>query len=473
VGSAPTLFLAVGGLKVVLLGLLGAVTAVFLFFHPRLAFVFLALFVPTQFWLVDEAKILPRALLFADDAILFLLAVRVAGDRLRTGRPPTRTPWDLPLFLFLGIGVISAAVNGTPPVNTLAGLRGPILYILLLYIVVNAPGLFDRGLLCWTWRTLLALASVQILTGLYQFRSRGFIADALTGTLGLSGANDLGMFLLPFLFFLLSGWFDARDRRVGSGASLLAVLAALILCGARAAWVVAVVGIALLWGRRLLRPRTLLFVAPVAFVLALVVGRIILLQGAVSVGRALGPQGIVASLFLVSSGGGSLAYYPVVWRLVVDGAPLPLVGLGPGSVCSTAAVHLNAPLYRNVLFDYFGQTRYGLDGGVESQVIATASEFGPIGFLAVLAMMVLWIRLAWRIYRKPPSEFDRALAAGLFAAALGALLTAPIRNTWETPHLAFSLWICGTILYARVAMREAAAPPTPPARTAARPQCRR
>ncbi len=454
-GSASTLFAAVAEVKILTLAAFGAAAAAFLFFHPRIAFLLLALFVPTQFWWTDELRFLPRALAFADDALLALLSARVVFDRLRAGRPFARTPWDLPFFIFFGIGIISTFVNGVPFVNAAAGLRAPVLFGLLLFFVANAPHLFDRQYMTWVWRMLTVLAGLQLFTGLYQFGMRGFIADALTGTLGLSGANDLGMFLLPFLFFLASLWFDARARSPWIVAGLLTMTTAFFLCGARAAWIVAVPTIALLWGRRLLRPRVLLVALPVAAVIVALVGRIILAQGARSLERAVGLEGIIASLFLVSSGGGSFAYYPIVWRLVTTGSPLPFVGLGPGMVSSTAAAHLHAPIYQNVLYDYFGQSRFKLDAGVESQILATAGEFGPIGFLAALALLLLWIRLAWKTYRSAASPYDRALAAGLLAATLGAVSVIPIKNSWETPHLAFSVWMCGAVLYARLMGRPA------------------
>jgi hypothetical protein len=176
--------------------------------------------------------------------------------------------------------------------------------------------------------------------------------------------------------------------------------------------------------------------------------RIMMLQGVKDIEDAIGVRGILMALLLVSTGGGNLAYYPVVWRLVQSEAPVPFLGLGPGMVSSTAAVQLDAPLFRNVLYDYFGQTRFGLDGAVESQVLATAGEMGIPGFLAALSLIVIWIVVAIRAYRRARTATERALGAGVFAAALGAIFLIPIRNVWETPQISFSLWFPGAVLLA-------------------------
>jgi hypothetical protein len=429
--------------------LLGCAAASWLFFQPRIAFLALVLFVPTQFWWIDELRVLPGPLRFFDDFLLGLLAVRVLADRLRTGRPLVTTRWDLPILILLGVGLLSALVNEVPLGNAVAGIRAPILLALLLYIVVNAPALFDTRYLDWIWRVMLGFALVQVLTATYQYPLRSFGADALTGTLGPGGANDLGVFLLPFLFYLLSLRFEAVTRPRWVLPAIVVLVVTTVLCGSRAAWFIALGTILLLWGRRFLRLRPLVIAALVGAAVYLFVSGIMYLQGVRSMEKTVGLPGIYAALFLVASGGGNLAYYPVVWKLVTAHAAVPLLGLGPGMVSSTAAVHLKAPLYTNLLYDYFGQSLLGLDGEVESQIVATGGEFGLVGLAAGLAVVILWMMEAIRARRDASSAHERALATGVFAAALGALLLTPIRNAWEIPHIALSLWLPGTILYAR------------------------
>jgi hypothetical protein len=276
--------------------------------------------------------------------------------------------------------------------------------------------------------------------------------------MGPSGANDLGVYLLPFLFYLLSLRFDGRNRSVAVAAGILSMIVASVLCGSRASWFIWLAGGLLLWGRRLLKGRVLV---PAALGLAGVyvfTDWILTRQGVKSIGAAVGWTGVLGSLLLVSSGGGNLAYYPVVWRLVTGEAPVPWLGLGPGMVSSTAAVQLDAPIFRNVLYDKFGQTRFGLDGSVESQILATGGETGPFGFLILLSAMVIWLVYGLCAHREGRSAEERALGAGVAAAAIGAVALTPIRNVWEIQHLAFSLWLPGTVLYAlRTAGKEARA----------------
>jgi hypothetical protein len=431
------------------LALVGGAAAVWLFFQPRIAFLALVLFVPTQFWWTDELGLLPGPMRFFDDVLFGLLAVRVLADRLRTGRSLIATRWDVPILIFLGVGLLSALVNEVPFANAVAGIRAPLLFALLFYIVVNAPELFDTRFLDWIWRVMLGFALVQVLTGIYQYPLRSFGADSLTGTLGPGGANDLGVFLLPFLFYLFSLRLEAVTRPRWVLPAIVVLVVTTVLCGSRAAWFISLGAMLLLWGRRFLRVRTLVIAAVAGVAIYLFVSRIMYLQGSRSMEKSIGLSGIYAALFLVSSGGGNFAYFPVVWRLVTSSAVVPALGLGPGMVSSSAAVHLQAPLYTNLLYDYFGQTMLGLDGEVESQLLATGSEFGLVGLAAGLAVIILWMVEAIRARRDASSAHERALATGVFVAALGALLLTPIRNAWEVPHIALSLWLPGTILYVR------------------------
>lgn len=446
-GASGTLLAVDGRLKLLLLAAFGGGALLFLFFRPRIVFLLWALLVPTQFFWTDDLNLLPSIVRYADDGLLGLLLVRLVLEAVRRGRPLRRTPWDIPLAAFLGIGVLSAVVNGVPLLNAVSGLRAPIQILLILYVVDNDPEAFDRDYLAWVWKLLLVLAALQIGTAVYQYPKRGFGADSLTGTMGPAGANDLGVFLLAPLFYLLSLRFDARDRNPYRLLGIVLMILAPIFSGSRGAWFIALGAAALLWARRLASPRVLVVTGVVGTALAAFVGWMVVALGSASVETAIGPRGIVAALFLVSSGGGNLAYFPVVWRVVLAEAPIPLLGLGPGMVSSSAAVHLDAPVYRNILYDYFGQTRFGLDGSVESQFLATCGETGPLGFAALAAMALLWLVLAWRIHRDgsaPPHA--RALGAAVFAAAIGSLILTPIRNVWETPHLAFSLWFPALLL---------------------------
>jgi hypothetical protein len=453
-GSIGTLSAIDPRLGLMVGGLFGAFGAVFLFFHPRLAFLFVVFYVPTQFWLTYELHVLPTMMTVADDAILILLALRVLGDRLRSGRSIERTPWDLPFLLYFGIGILSVIVNKVPLINAVTGLRAPVFYGLVLFVLVNGSEHFDIDYLGWIWKLLLVFCALQILTGIYQYPARGFGADSLTGTIGSSGANELGVVLLPFLFYLISKRLDAGERGVLPMLGIVSIAMTIILCGARGAWFSAIPVALVLWGGRLRRVKTIVSSAILVGLVYFVVARIVLMQSVDSVASAIGLKGIYGALFLVSSGGGNMAYYPIVWNLVHLYAPVPLLGLGPGMVSSEAAISLHAPLYQNVLYDYFGQTEFGLDGGVESQVLATAGEVGVIGFLAVLSMIVIWIVIALRTYRRSRDPEERALSAAVLAAAAAAVLLAPIKNVWETPHVPpFVLWLSGAILYVRLRAR--------------------
>jgi hypothetical protein len=449
VGSIGTVSAVDFRLGLLMAGALAAVAGLFLFFHPRLALLLLVFSIPTQYWLVDDLRLLPNAFHYADDALFAILLLRILGDRLRSGRGIRRTPWDLPVFAFLAVSILSGIVNHVPFANMFGAIRAPILYGLTLLIVLNGREHFDDAFLSWIWKCLVVFFVLQIATALYQYPRRGFGADSLTGTLGPSGANDLGVVLIPFFFYLLSRRFDSGDRRVIVIVGALLMGLTMVLCGARAAWFSAIAAALVLWGRRLFRLGTVVKVALVLLFAYFVISQVVVLQQS-DVSSAIGLAGIYAALFLVSSGGGNFAYYPIIWRLVHLYAPAPILGLGPGMVSSGTAAYMKAPLYRNVLYDYFGQTQFQLDGGVESQVLATAGEIGPFGYLALLSIVIIWASIGVRARRSGTTPEIRAMGAGVFAIALATILLTPIKNSWEAPGVVpFILWLSGSILYAK------------------------
>jgi len=109
---------------------------------------------------------LAAALRFAPEALILLLLAAIVLRNIGHGTWWTKTPIDLPAALFLGFSALSALANNVPPIVGVLGIREFARYILLYYLVVNA-GLTYKTMKVMTG-ALLAVAALEAGIGLMQ-----------------------------------------------------------------------------------------------------------------------------------------------------------------------------------------------------------------------------------------------------------------------------------------------------------------
>ena len=98
----------------------------------------IALYTPfEEFFLRWLPGIVPVALRFVPELILYGLLVYVCGMRLLRGYSLRRTPIDLLVALFFAATAISIVLNGSPLVGSIINLRTIWRYLSVFYIVVN------------------------------------------------------------------------------------------------------------------------------------------------------------------------------------------------------------------------------------------------------------------------------------------------------------------------------------------------
>lgn len=135
--------------------------------HIRFTIALLIVYAPVEIfvqkWLPGDAGLASR---YITEGLLLVLFLVVVVDRLLSDKPWKRTPLDIPLLLFVLIGVLSAVVNGLPAIVWGMGQRILLRYALLFYLVVQVG--FNRQQTRRLLAAMLAMAGFVMAVGLLQ-----------------------------------------------------------------------------------------------------------------------------------------------------------------------------------------------------------------------------------------------------------------------------------------------------------------
>ncbi|MEP7359642.1 MAG: hypothetical protein ABI847_20485, partial [Anaerolineales bacterium] len=319
-----------------LLALVGAVVIFIGWQEPRLTLMGLMVAVTFIYGLTTDLRVLPDQAKFVKEALIGLLFARALFTAI-TQRTFVRTPLDKWLLLFVALGLLSGLVNQTSPLVIAVALRGLFQYALVFYSIVWLRRRFTPRFVAVLVGLAVALCLIQLPFGLFEFAydvRRGIpnlSADEFRGTLGGSGANLVGLFVLPMLFLFMSRIVDSR-RWARSNLVIILLLAIIpFLSFSRMAWLCAVLGVAILWWRRiLLSPRILAFVGAMGaitfialFLAVQVVAQSFETWADLSISRIVSPAGIVSSFNTPGEGIGLVPWAKVVVDTVSKYAPVP------------------------------------------------------------------------------------------------------------------------------------------------------
>jgi O-antigen ligase len=414
--AAATSLTALAGLLAILAAS-GVVTAAFR--APRWAVIVLVFLLYSYAgWVVGHAVGAPEL----SQVLLVIILVALAWRWLR-GEEQFSLPFELSAIVVLGLALVASAFFATDLSSSLRNIRDFIGYGLTIVILV---ALLDRPI--WlrraAWAVAIAggvLAIVSLLqaaTGLYASDFSGFAAARPEGgevfrASGPLDPNFFGQVLVATavlaLYLALSS--HRRTGRVLGLAILAACLVAIALTGSRGALVAVAAAFLLVL---LLGPLPRGLVAATAALL-IVAGLLFL------------PPGLKARVGLPTSSAESVRVAPVTMgsegairgRISENLAAMkmfrdnPLLGVGRG----------NYPLH---YLDY--SQEIGLDPRAEqreahSLYLEAFAETGFLGALALLAVLWLALRGAWRASRGLVGR-DALLAEGIFVALVSFLVAA-------------------------------------------------
>jgi hypothetical protein len=452
-----------------LLAVCGLLLAVVGWQNPRLALIGLLLAVTFVYWFTTDLLILPDEAKYIKEALIALLFARGLFEAL-VNRTFLRTPLEKWLLLFAALGLLSGLVNQTSPLVIAVALRGLFQYALVFYAIIWLRRYFDDRFIRRYFSVAIALGLLELVIAAWQYLSspgsiRG--VDIFRGTLGISGSNNLGLYVLPALCYVMSRMLDSRQWRWQNLFLAVGLLLVPVWASSRMAWLVLAIAMGLMWWRRVtLTPRGLMFIAGLlAVASALLYASVTFIAQTsdawanLTVGRVVSIRGAIASFATPGEGVGLTAWAPLVWDTVIRESPVPLLGLGPGSGGSSAAVQLNTATYRRYFFDYFRQRALNRPGDLPTQVLQTGAEYGPFGPLLLLIIAFEFFLLAHRLRRTRRSPQAMALGAALVVSAVTMVVLSIKDGIWEQQTVSMWMWILGGLVYAYFRRTSAAGRP--------------
>ncbi len=333
------------------------------------------------------------------------------------------TPFDLPIALFLGAGLLSLLASEVMRVS-LRDLRTlvlePVAAFYLTVWLLRRPA-YIRLLLAGM---LLGGIAAAVL-GLFQFffTNDVIMAEGARRILGpYSSPNELGLYLGRMIPLALGFAVFAPQYRLQASAALLPLTAALLLTFSLGAWLatlLAVAGIVLIW-----RARALFYLAGATIGLA--VASIPLLH-----------SDRLASHFSLTQGTSFIRIQ--LWesslRMLLDH---PVLGVGMD----------------NFLYQY--RSRYMLPGAVaepnlshpHNLVLNFWLQMGVLGLAAILWILFVLVRQWLKLWKSQLVPWERAALAGIAGAVIDMVAHGMVDNSYFLVDLAFFFWLAAGIITA-------------------------
>jgi hypothetical protein len=465
------------------LGIFGGAVLLVLLRRVSLVVFLVVLYAPVELfvqkWLPDTIGAASR---FVSEALLLFILAALFTERLLLYKPWKRTPLDVPLFIFISVGVLSALVNQVPPLVAVLGLRILLRYVLLFYLVVQIG--FSRKATRRLIVAMLGVASVVFGIGLAQaligpsLTEVLHVAETKVGTTvlresvssGVSLARGryifstlgrydmLGQYTVIILLLLLALYLYYPRRRGILRWLILTTGICLLLTMSRQSWLAMY---AALWSWALLSKKKwaigllpLLLLVPVTLVgMAYLFPHLVryypgseLVQATILT-RSL--EMFSSEYFEVSAySAGRLYVLRYVGQRILQ--LVPLLGFGPGRFGSLTATY----------FQFSAAESLGMAEGQVRLVndvnwISILGQYGLIGTLAFLVMFVALWRYARRMYKRLSDPLAKSVALVCVGSIVAFLVLGFFGPNFEQRVISMYVWLIAglTVALARAEQR--------------------
>ena len=420
---------------------------------PRATIVVVALSPMLDRYIV--ADILPPALEtlahFLSEALLLAVGLVIAARAWADGRliRALQHPVSLGLLGFAGIGVLSAILNGVPPLVAAMGLVFT-LDATILFFLPRLVGFTLRQAM-YAVGALIAIVSASALLAIGQAilsprilglePSRGRFGELQRLASVFGDPNVFGAFLVaavPFVLLMARHLPTPRMRRIAVAIAFALVLA-LWLSFSRGAWIAIVLGVgvalAVIDRRALLLG---LIICVVSFGTAIVMPRNLLVARDPADPIDERPELVDSTIDRVGTIGlgGDLRTL-----FVLNAIPIvrdhPALGVGPGQYGGSVAHTYGTPIYAEYGTDRLFQNP--LQRTVDNFWLHILVEMGVVGFVALLASALL-PGLHILAAARRAIGWRRIVLGGIAAATAGVAVSSVTTMLLEANSIAFPFW---------------------------------
>lgn len=363
-------------------------------------------------WLNRSFFIVPRQITWIKDIAIFLLFLRAIPVVIRRHRL-VRTPIDLPVLLFLLVGIISTFINHTPPIVAFMGFRKALKYILLFYILVNIG--FDGVFLKKIIKAFIIIAFIQIPFAIVEYlmwhpslMNLGPAMgqwDFVTGTFPRGGSGMLSLYLISIICFLIAYCLYANWSKLKSIFYSSLLLIPLPLAMSRASFIFLPFVIVFFLLRNIRRHLVTKFSYFVLFSL--------MFWGTVKVTYSLTGYDLMNYLtnpqraFQMQAGPragetGRISSIQVVYNELLNRPYGPALGVGPGGWSESYFSSYTGNIYQKFSFDVSGR----------NQIASTLSEWGILGLIVLFLIILQIYRMNSILFTVSTDKFWRVISYG-------------------------------------------------------------
>lgn len=357
----------------------------------------------------------------------------------------------IPIFVIIPYIAFTAFLNDTSVINILMAYRAYFLYfpsMLLAYYYLRQR--YTQQLLRWFGIMILFEFGIIIFQAINNFLINRpiILGDAVPGT--FSGANNLGYTLgMIFLVYLILYIYriNILSRTWDVSVIILAFISIFLVEAKATLMLFVIIGVFLILSSRNIRFFILTNLHKIAL---LSLFSVAVFAGVYSSKGSFTNNNIVNVFKLtetlqheqnIHSGSNRLLWFPLTKEHLDKFAVHPLLGIGPSTHSSQAAVTLESPIAMNYVINAFGQREIGLDGGVDSQIIPIFGEYGYLGLLLFYGMFAYILLYFWRQFKHYVSHEIQGPALAGFALTCYFILMSYANHIWEGQAESFTYWI--------------------------------
>lgn len=390
-------------------------------------------------WLLRDALAVPVLSSVWDEGLLIFSVFWIVYTRMRSQKPLSvgANVLDLPILLFLAVGLLLMGLVDPYPSIQLTGYRATVQYLLWFFIVTRLVQ-NDRDFMR-VYLTLVGVAAILALHGIYQYIAcvpmpSNWVAQAETAVrtrvYSIFGSpNIMGDFMVMFVPMTVALAYHTKNRT----AQAFAWLGAMVMCVcclftmSRGAWVAmafTIVLYILLVDRRLFW--VMLVCAAALVFVPFVRTRIGFL--------------FTDDFVQANTNGGRAGRWALGLEHLHESNPLLGYGLGMFG----GAVAMQNQVIDNI--EYFYMDNYYL------KILV---EMGYFGLITFIVMLIGMISAALRSLFRTAKDFRTAekpmypLVAGMFTGLVGVLIHCYFENIFEEPYMMVYFWtIAALIVYA-------------------------
>jgi hypothetical protein len=419
------------------LAILGLLGGIIVLSNNALAISVLATVVFLADWLSEVVQVVPRQITWLPDVILIALGLKVLFYAAKERRF-YRTAIDAPLMFLLAFGVISAFINGASFEVVVLGMRNFFLYVILFYVISQLR--FEEQFIKRAVKVLLVVAFLQVPIAIAQRLVNIDFAsgDVVVGTIGANASGTLSLFLLMTVSIIVAGYLNKLVSGRFLAGSLLFLFIPMVINETKVTFLIFPILVFFLIGHSLYaassRKRSLapILLSVIIFSFA-AVGYNLLFAEFYDKSQGIFSESQISNITRPYTKQGSLNRLTIVQFAYIElnRPPLnPFIGVGPGNASNsffTAGIGEYFDKYKNL----------DISGTFVARLLW---EFGYIGLIVYIYMIIKLVMMAERIHKRSRDPFKKAIALAFEGTVLIMAIGVVYSGTFILGALPLVFW---------------------------------